>query len=904
MTSLRVHTAVALALLLTSHAFAAEVVRLSARNWDKYAPHGKEVDAIYGDLVLRNDKVTIVIADAIAGRHANLTVKEVAGCIIDMTRRDTPGATAGNDQLSAFYANATRTPYRKLSAGGGEAVMIRIGDVPSSGDNVWIEVLSDPKLELEELDAFNKPRIEKDKVKPPAKPKPLVRTRYTLADGWDFVLIETTYRNDSGAEMTVEFADSIRADRTFDFSLDKAHNFAIWHDRWFGQAYGLSTDKGIVAPAAAPQGRAPAVIYHELEGKRTAALEADANVTVTRRLFCAANTLDLIAMARAREEKPLSSVKLTVQDSAGGVPDADVIATTDGKPYGRGRTDAKGKLDVRLAPGTYQLEIYAIGRTKQLVPITVAEGKTLSPIVVMDDAGYVVGAITDAAGKPIPCKVQFTAVQPEGEAEPKESDAKTKEGDANAKEDERFRDPFFFPDSGDFAVHNCVYSHTGQFKQAIGPGKYKVIISYGPEHDALFKEIEVVRGQETLLAGKVIRSVDSKGWISTDFHSHSSPSGDNTASQLGRVLNLISEHIEFAPCTEHQRVDSYEPHLYRLKAEHLLATCTGMELTGTPLPLNHQNVFPLPRKPNTQDGGGPQIDYDPRVQIERLYMFENKKLWENKKEKVVQQNHPDILKMFFDKDGDKKADGGLGMAPFMDVIEVHPPSGILAGPTIERDQKTYPNTIFNWLVILNKGFRIPGVVNTDAHYNFHGSGWLRNYVKSPTDDTAKVKVLDVVRETNAGHIVMTNGPFMEVTASDADFGRSEPPTFIPGDELKTKNGRVELWVRVQCPNWFDINRVQVLINGRPDEKLNFTRKTTPAKFSDKTVRFEAVMTVELKTDAHIIVTAQGEGLTMGPVMGPRWGKEMPVAVSNPIFVDVDGKGFKSNGDELGAALPK
>jgi hypothetical protein len=30
---------------------------------------------------------------------------------------------------------------------------------------------------------------------------------------------------------------------------------------------------------------------------------------------------------------------------------------------------------------------------------------------------------------------------------------------------------------------------------------------------------------------------------------------------------------------------------------------------------------------------------------------------------------------------------------------------------------------------------------------------------------------------------------------------------------------------------------------------------------------------------------------------------MPTAVSNPIFCDVDGAGFKSNGDMLGRPLP-
>ena len=91
---------------------------------------------------------------------------------------------------------------------------------------------------------------------------------------------------------------------------------------------------------------------------------------------------------------------------------------------------------------------------------------------------------------------------------------------------------------------------------------------------------------------------------------------------------------------------------------------------------------------------------------------------------------------------------------------------------------TVNNTIVNWLQLLNQGRRIPGVVNTDAHYNFHGSGWLRNYLKSPTDDPAEIKTLDVVHAAERGHLVMSSGPFLEVklcatgsTLAEVDPGR-------------------------------------------------------------------------------------------------------------------------------------
>ncbi|MFN0021496.1 MAG: hypothetical protein ACKVP0_24865 [Pirellulaceae bacterium] len=78
---------------------AAEIAILTEKNWDEFVPKGKEVDCIYGDYVLRNDKIVAVIAQPLATRNANMTVRGVGGMIIDLTQRQ-----AQNDQLSAYYA--------------------------------------------------------------------------------------------------------------------------------------------------------------------------------------------------------------------------------------------------------------------------------------------------------------------------------------------------------------------------------------------------------------------------------------------------------------------------------------------------------------------------------------------------------------------------------------------------------------------------------------------------------------------------------------------------------------------------------------------------------------------------------------------------------------------------------
>ena len=110
----------------------------------------------------------------------------------------------------------------------------------------------------------------------------------------------------------------------------------------------------------------------------------------------------------------------------------------------------------------------------------------------------VVTRITDERGGIIPCKVQFLG----------------RDGTAS---------PDFGPDSGEHGVKNIHYSHDGRVRRELEPGSYDVIVSYGPEFDAVFTRVEAQRGKETLVEAKLNRSVRTEGWISTDFHSHSSP---------------------------------------------------------------------------------------------------------------------------------------------------------------------------------------------------------------------------------------------------------------------------------------------------------------------------------------------------------------------------------------------
>lgn len=817
-----------------------ELTRLNANNWNDYHISGKEADAIYGDWVLRNSKTTAVIAQPLTSRNANMTVRRVGGCLIDMSRRNQP-----NDQLSCYYPLASRYSFED----------------PDSV-RVFVEGKENARPDGKAWQGESISIVMTSKKRPDGSHAELT---YRLANDSMSIEVETRVHAASDRSLTLPLRDSMRADRTFQSGFVTDARLFWAYDEWFNAAYGVHS-----ADLAIQRGKGRLVIEYLHEGSAETTIEAADSFTWQRRIIAGRHQLDVLQQARRYAEFSDTAVRLNVNDPFGPVKHARVTVTQANTEIGVARTNGRGNVMMRLPVGQYDIAIAGLGRSEIKQTIEVGESD-VNVDIATDACGYAVANIKDENGGSMPCKVSFHGV----------NDTK---------------DPFFGPDSKAEAVHNTRYAAHGRFRQEIAPGEYDVVISRGPEFDAVVQRIKVERGEETQIKASLVQTVDSSGWVSGEFHSHSTPSGDNTGSQRGRVLNLLAEHIEFAPCTEHNRIDSYQPHLDQLRASRWMATCTGMELTGGPLPVNHQNAFPLIRRPRTQDGGAPLTDVNPVVQIERLAM------WDGGSSKLVQSNHPNLIQIFGDANLDREPDAGFrDMFKYMDVVEVHPLASIFERPTDYPKQDERGNTIFVWLQLLNQGFRVPGVVNTDAHYNFHGSGWLRNYIRSSTDDPSQISTDEMVAASEQGNIVMSTGPFMEVSLHDPNQTQSDPVS--PGDDIQLTSDAAQLHVRVQCANWLDINRVQVLVNGELVDGLNFTRRDHPDMFGNGVVKFDQKIDMEIDSDAHIIVAAVGEGLTLGRVMGPSAGKRMPVAVSNPIFADRDGNGFQANGDLLGAPLP-
>ena len=127
-------------------------------------PAGKEADGIAGDFVLRNKKVHALISANLPLRRANMATEYgfiTPGCLYDLDLRGTD-----NDQITIFRPGGQ----------GGEVSYVRIAGDGRDGAGVV------------------------ETVRTAAKGDGLfTRHEYRLEPGWQYVLVTSTYRNESKA---------------------------------------------------------------------------------------------------------------------------------------------------------------------------------------------------------------------------------------------------------------------------------------------------------------------------------------------------------------------------------------------------------------------------------------------------------------------------------------------------------------------------------------------------------------------------------------------------------------------------------------------------------------------------------------------------------------------------------
>jgi len=793
-------------------------------------PKGKESDGIIGDFILRNDHITAVISGNQPLRRPNMSTFYGNGGITPGCIYDLTLNARQNDQLTIFSPGSHR----------GDVSHVRItqasGGLGLGGASVGVEV-----------DAARNNGLFKSH-------------EYILHHKSKGLLITSLYHNKSKEDRKGSIADYWKPSGKRGSFQD-----VLWIDAVDPSdrgAYAVGWIKGL------PGTPSLAKPHNQLTLKP--------NQTARFVRFLAVGNSPAAAVGEVMRYADMKTGSLSIQlnDSTTGKPinSATITLTSKGQSI-PAYTKNNGRFAAQFPAGSYQVKIEDRGRKTHQRVIKVKDSVEAKITADLSPLSGVTFAITGADGKDTPCKVQFI-------------------GTGTTKT------PNLGPQN---RAHGCVdqwHSETGKFNVALDPGTYRLGITRGIEHNHLVRDVTVKAGAFAPVSGQLKRLVDTRGWVSTDFHNHSTPSGDNQCGTDDRIINLAAEHIEFAPTTEHNRLYDWTPHIKKLGLAEHLSTVVGLELTGGGAG-SHHNAFPLSApNPFAQDGGAPVFQNDPRLNAITL---QNMGGWNANR--WVHINHPNLTEKFWDRNLDGKADGGFaGYDEYINAIETQNFRGnnILATAPWTLYRRGTSESVrevreFIWLQMLNQGYRTRAIAVADAHSVYgNGVGGWRTYVTSSTDAPAKIDAKEIIRNAKAGRLMLTTGPFLEVTANGA----------LPGSDITAKDGKVRLKVKVQCTDWVKIDRVQVLVNGRQVPGLNLTAAKQPKMFNNTTVVLETEFDLNLKEDAHLIVVAMGENHDLKTGYGTSANAILkPCAYINPIWVDVDGNGFQPNKDTLGWPLP-
>jgi len=417
---------------------------------------------------------------------------------------------------------------------------------------------------------------------------------------------------------------------------------------------------------------------------------------------------------------------------------------------------------------------------------------------------------------------------------------------------------------------NVVYTLSGKGAITVPTGRYRVFATRGLEWSLAEAEFDFEAGREYRFDAVLRREIDSTGWISGDFHLHTlTHSGHGDSNLRERVISLIGEGVEFAVATDHNHNTDYGPELEALQAVGQLAHVTGNEVTT---PIGHFNAFPLdPRRP--------PVDASLRDANE-LFRIVRAEPNPQAVVPVIQLNHPRYVAIdWFGETGLDPVTGTSGNPNWSDafdaleIFNANASWGYFDAETVANQGPSVHSALTDWFHLLNRGHRHAAVGNSDSHtVHYEFAGFPRNFLQLGIDAVPQIKAAAVVEAIRAKRLFTTTGPFVNFMVN------GEPP----GSQIRAAGHRLSVRIRVQAASWCDVDRVKLIVNGDPCMQWSVPQDRQP-------LRFEQQLDLDVVRDAWLVVLVEGDD-PIDPLVEEQKDRCLPLAVTNPIWIDADGDG--------------
>jgi hypothetical protein len=413
---------------------------------------------------------------------------------------------------------------------------------------------------------------------------------------------------------------------------------------------------------------------------------------------------------------------------------------------------------------------------------------------------------------------------------------------------------------------NSKYPEEGGSEVKLPVGAYLIYASRGPEYTMDSEIVEIFQNLKQELTFHINKVIPTEHLISLDPHMHTLYS-DGRMDVAERLKSVVAEGVEVAVATDHNYLNDYQPALIKLGLDKYLATVVGNEITTGGV--IHYNTYPLLFREDEKNNGA--IDAH-RKEASLLFQASREK----DPQALLQVNHPrsGSIGYFnnYELDPEDASSAKENFDLSFDVLEV------LNGPFPYDSNE---QSITDWLNLLNRGYYFPIVGSSDAHTIDRGEpGYSRTYIYYKGGKGKDLDVSTLIQAIKNGHSFASNGPVVDFTINDGS---------IPGDLLTADDGKVDIRLEVKSAPWIGVDEVRLIVNGY--RKIIFPVQES----EDSILKFSETLSLSLTEDSFIAAEILGKR-SLFPVHqarardGLRENSALPYALTNPIFVDVDGNG--------------
>ena len=409
----------------------------------------------------------------------------------------------------------------------------------------------------------------------------------------------------------------------------------------------------------------------------------------------------------------------------------------------------------------------------------------------------------------------------------------------------------------------------------LAPGKYRLTSTRGPEYQAESAEITLAAGATATYRALLRRVVDTSGYVAADFHQHSILSADAPVSIRDRVLANAAEAVEVAVASEHNLVADLVPIVRELGMSRYVVSISGNELTtdASQTPWGHANVYPLLADASKPRGGATAVrNRTAKDVLDELRAAPGSK-------RVVQINHPRSgVNGYFDClafDPKTGVGSGAGYDAAFDAIEVW--NG--------RNVDVRARVLEDLLALLRTSHPVTAIAATDTH-GIVGEepGFPRTYVRVAKDDALDAwdpaRTDDLVRSVREKRdVVLTNGPFLHVTANGAGIG----------GVAAAKGGAVDVKVHVTSAAFAAVDHVELRLAGSGKVVGASSLALSAKKEASGALTADATFAVRVTADDAFVVIVSGPK-PMRPMFSGEDEEIRPWAMSGAIWIDENGDG--------------